>query len=171
MSRYCIFLIITFIQGCRTFRSPLPFAKLLTYPYYWRRNLIKCVQNRSQCLVLFPPGSLLCATVYCTSQCLVLFPPGSLLCATVFSPCQGPCYVPQCTVQANTLLCATVYCTSQYLVLSLPGSLLCATVYCTSQYLVLSLPGFLLRATVYCTSSYQHGCSMGCCLMSRESSS
>ena len=32
-------------------------------------------------------------------------------------------------------------------------------------------PGSLLCATVYCTSSYQHGCSMGCCLMSRESSS
>ena len=60
---------------------------------------------------------------------------------------------------------------SQCPVLFLPGSLLCATVYCTNQCLVLFLPGSLLHATVYCTSSYRHGCSMGCCSMSRESSS
>ena len=56
-----------------------------------------------------PPGSLLCATVYCTSQCLVLSPhqgPCYVPQCTVqalFSPHQGPCYVPQCTVQANAL--------------------------------------------------------------------
>ena len=91
------------------------------------------------------PGFLLCATVYCTSHFLVL-------------SYQGSCYVPQCTVQAISLFSPTR-------VLAMCHSVLYKPFPCSL------LPGFLLCATVYCTNSYQRGCSTGCCLTSRESSS
>ena len=56
-------------KRCRLFCSALPIVQLLSYPYCWKGDLFKCVQNRNHSLVLSYQGS--CYVPQCTVQTVI----------------------------------------------------------------------------------------------------